>query len=113
MSNNFFKYNGIFSSDGPQTIKWTSKNGTISHNSLEWNGQVTGWKLMGAGQLITKNHVQHQNWGKALHDGAGIHVQMSAAPSEFSYNWVQDGHASLGIRFDTPQSTTFTKPEDI
>jgi len=113
MSDNFFKYNGIYSTDGPQTIKWNSVNGTVSHNSLEWNGQVTGWKLMGEGQLITRNHVQHQNWGKTLHDGAGIHVQMSAGASTFSFNWVHDGHASLGIRFDTSSDAPFKKPEDI
>jgi len=113
MTDNLFRYNGIYSNDGPQTIKWSSVNGTVSHNSLEWNGHVTGWKFMGEGQMITKNDVQHQNWGKCLHDGAGLHVQMSAGASEFSYNWVRNGHKSLGIRFDTAKTSPFTKPEDV
>jgi len=107
LKNNLFEWNGFLPTNGPQTIIYGK--GSITRNTLHWNGQVSGFKLMGEGVTAEFNELGNQNYGELLHDGAAFHVQKSAQDGTFSYNWIHDGHQSMGIRFDTAATTPMSE----
>merc|ERR550514_1788977 len=107
---NLVEWNGFNGLDGPASVKVGKKNGNVvSHNTLRWNGHVSGLFNGAPKSTFSHNRIERQNWGKLQHDGAGIHVVIAGQNSVFDHNWVFDGDHSMMIRTDTAKSTTLAK----
>mmetsp|Transcript_10331 Transcript_10331/g.17023 ORF Transcript_10331/g.17023 Transcript_10331/m.17023 type:complete len:986 (+) Transcript_10331:125-3082(+) len=107
--NNLVEWNGYNGIDGPCTVRVNGNTGdydmTFRHNTLRWNGQVSGFWVVTERPRFEYNIVERQNWGGLQNDGAGIHVTRKGQDGHFMYNWIFDGYHSMLIRFDTSTST--------